>query len=64
MWDYVDKRVKFVSIYELNQEHNVHTKGTKFVRFCSWTLESCLLILLPIIFCFILNNIRLASELL
>jgi len=25
------------------QEHNIHTNGTRFVKFCSWTLESCLL---------------------
>jgi len=34
MWEYVDKRVKFISysIYELIQEYKIHMKGTKVYK--------------------------------
>jgi len=46
MWDYVDKRVKFVSHFNLLTKFKsiiYIRKEHKYVKFSSWTLENCLL---------------------
>jgi len=46
MWDYVDKRVNFVSHFNLWSKFKIIRYiriEQKFVKFCSWTLESCLI---------------------
>ena len=46
MWDYVDKRVKFVSHFNLWTKFKsirYIVKEQNFVKFCSYTIESCLL---------------------
>jgi len=46
MWDYVDKRVKYILHFNLLTKFKsirYIRKEQKFVKFCSYTIESCLL---------------------
>ena len=58
MWDYVDERVKFVAHFNLwTKFKSICTrKERKCIKFCSFTIESCLLWHILHKFCFILKK--------